>query len=135
MSLIQVEIQAQFSPEQLLHAIEQMPSDELDLFVDRVIDLRSQRKTPCLSPRESELLLKINQGLPEDLMRRWNTLIDKREDSIISPEELEELKRLTEQVEWYDSERAVWLAELAQLRGMSLTGLIQQLSIKIKADA
>ena len=56
------------SHEQLLKALEQMPTDELDQFVDRVVVLRAQRRAPHLSEKESELLLKINRGLPDNLL-------------------------------------------------------------------
>lgn len=50
----------QASTEQLLNAIAQMPSTELEVFVEQVLKLRAQRQTPSLSSTESELLLKIN---------------------------------------------------------------------------
>jgi hypothetical protein len=59
----------QASTEQLLNAIAQMPSTELEVFVEQVLKLRAQRQAPSLSSTESELLLKINQGIPTDLQQ------------------------------------------------------------------
>jgi hypothetical protein len=62
-----VEIKAQLPTEQLLEAIEQLDQTELDEFVHRVIALRAKRQAPSLSKSESELLQRINQGIPVEI--------------------------------------------------------------------
>ena len=122
--------QLETPPEQVMKVVELLPDDELDQFVKKVMVYRAQRKAPHLSARESELLLKINRGLSDDLLQRWEELIDKRDNDLLTPEEYAELLKLTEQVEWFDSERAECLAELALLRGIPLPDLMQQLGIQ-----
>ncbi|MHC5610902.1 MAG: hypothetical protein ACYTXA_07760 [Nostoc sp.] len=59
-------------------------------FVTHVLLLRAQREAPRLSLSESELLLKINHGIPDQLQNRFNQLIAKPEALTITDAELEE---------------------------------------------
>ncbi len=120
----------QIEKEQLLNAVLQMPRNELEEFVRKVFSLKAREYAPTLSEKETELLLKINQGLPASLQQRLNELIDKRQSRTITPDELEELIRLTDQVEMHDAERLKHLIELAHLRGVTLDELIKKLGIK-----
>ena len=123
MPTIQVEM------EQLLNAALQLPRAELDQFVKKLLSLRRQSEIPQLPMRESELLLKINQGVPAQLQQRFDQLVEKRRDNTLTPGEYQELLALTEQIEQFDVERLQWLIELAQLRGLTLDELMQQLGI------
>ena len=123
MPTIQVEM------EQLLNAALQLPRAELDQFVKKLLSLRRQSEIPQLPMRESELLLKINQGVPAQLQQRFDQLVEIRRDNTLTPGEYQELLALTEQIEQFDVERLQWLIELAQLRGLTLDELMQQLGI------
>ena len=120
----------QIETDQLLQAALQMPREELEQFVVRLFALKAQQETPGLSERETELLMKINQGLPSAMQERLNELIDKRQAGAISAKDLRELKKLTDQVEAFDVERLKLLTELAHLRNVSLRKLIKQLGLK-----
>jgi len=74
-------------------------------------------------------LIRINQGFPEGLRERLATLRRKREDEVITDAEYEELTRLTDRAEELHAERMAALVELAQLRGISLSVLMDQLGI------
>lgn len=91
---------------------------------------KAREEPPGLSERETELLMKINQGLPHDMQERLNELIDKRQAETISAKELRELKKLTDQVEKFDVERLKLLTELAALRQVPLRKLIKQFGLK-----
>jgi hypothetical protein len=125
-----IQIEADLSPEQLLNAARQLPRREFDRFVNQVLRLRAERIAPSLSATESELLMKINQGLPPAIQERLNELIKKRRAETITAKELRELKKLTDQVEKLDAERLKWLTELAALRNVPLRKLIKQLGLK-----
>ena len=125
-----IRVEAQVSAEQLLKAVEQMTKQELEAFITQVLMLRAQRKAPSLSLSESELLFKINQGIPRELQSRFNELIAKRQALNISEAEQAELIRLTDQIEQLDAERIKSLAELARLRNQSLTDVMQDLGIQ-----
>lgn len=128
MSMIRVE--AQVSAEQLLKAVEQLPPQELEAFVTQVLRLRAQREAPSLSVSESELLLKINQGIPSGLQNRFNELIAKRQALTLTEAEHAELIQLSDRIEQLDAERIASYAELARLRNQSLTEVMQDLGIQ-----
>jgi hypothetical protein len=119
----------QTSTEQLLEAIAQLPSPELETFVVQVLKLRAQRQIPHLSPSESELLLKINQSIPYPLQARFDHLVIKRQELTITEIELAELIDITEQAELLNAERMAALAELATSRQETLTQVMQDLGI------
>jgi hypothetical protein len=125
-----IQLEAQLTVGQLLAAVEQMPQPELDQFVDRVVAFRAGQRAPQLSGSESELLAKINQGVPADLQGRYDELISKRRNWTLTEREHDELLHLTEQVEGLDAERVKYLAELARLRKTTLRALLKDLGIK-----
>ena len=92
--------------------------------------LQARRRAPGLPQGESELLIKINQAFPPDVQRRLNELIAKRRAETLTPVEHEELLRLIEQSERAEAARVEALAQLAALRGVSLTMLMDDLGIK-----
>jgi hypothetical protein len=129
-----IRVEAQVSADQILKAVEQMSSQELETFVTEVLKLRAQREIPSLSVSESELLVKVNQGISDDMQGRFNELVAKRQrltlsDEELSDEELAELIQLTDEIEQLDAERIRHLGELGRLRGRSLSEIMQDLSI------
>ena len=125
-----IQLEAQLSSTQLLQAVEQMPSEELAGFLERVLALHAQRSAAHLDLTESELLLQINRSLPPALRERYEALVAKRCAEILNAEEYAELLHLTEQIERLDANRLAALAELARLRQTSLTDLMQALGIQ-----
>lgn len=79
---------------------------------------------------EAELLEQINQGLPPDVQQRYDELTAKRRAETLTPEEHEELLDLINRIEQADAERIQVLAELAQLRGVSVPALMDELGIR-----
>jgi hypothetical protein len=120
----------QTSTEQLLKEIEQLPQPELEFFVDQVLKLRAQRQVPHLSASESELLLKINQSIPEPLQQQFEQLVMKRQHLTITETELAELIEITDRIEALNVERIQALAELARSRNQSLTQVMENLGIQ-----
>jgi len=130
-----VQVEAQLSTDELLKAVEQLSQPELDKFVSRVIALEAQRKAPSLPQAEAELLLKINQGVPPEVQKRYDELVAKRQGETLTPDEHNELLRLTSQIENLQARRMEHLAELARLRKTSLTALMESLGIRTPAYA
>ena len=120
---------AKFSTEQILSAMAQLSLPELEEVFDQVLTLQAERKASHLSAEESNLLFRINRGLPPELRGSISALQTKRENGSISDSEYEELTQLTDQSEELHAERVVALAELAKLRGVSLPVLMEQLRI------
>ena len=111
-----VQIKANLTTGQLLKAVEQMPQEDLDRFVEQVFILRANQRAPRLSPTESELLERINQGLAAKDQQRFNQLVAKREIADLSDEENAEFLRLANLVEALNVERIKALVELARAR-------------------
>lgn len=117
------------SAEEIISAVAELSLPEIEEVFDHVIALQAERKAPHLSPAESELLVRINAGLPADLFERLAILRNKREDETISDVEYQELTALTDVAEEVHADRLAALVELAKLRGVSLPALLDQLDI------
>jgi hypothetical protein len=128
-----VQVKAQLSTDDLLQAVKQLNPSELEGFVWQIIAFHAHQKAPCLSKEESELLIKINQGVPLDIQERYDELIAKRQSEALTPGEYDELLRLSDQVEKLDAERVEYLKELACIRQTSLTALMKALKIQTPA--
>ena len=83
-----------------------------------------------LSVDESQLLLKINEGLPEDMQIRYNELSKKSVSHTITEEERKELLKYIPVFEAKHAERLQYLAKLAALRNISVDELMTQLDIQ-----
>lgn len=92
--------------------------------------LHAKGKASSLPRLESELLMKINQQLPQHTQARFDELVAKRRDEVLTSEEHEELLHVIEQVEANDVTHIEALAQLAQHRGLSLDELMHQLGIQ-----
>jgi len=130
-----VHVEAQLSSDELLKAIQQLSLPELEQFVSQVIALQAQRKAPSLPHAEAELLIKINQGVAFEIQKRYDELIAKRRAETLTPDEHDELLRLTDQIEQLEAHRVEYLSKLAHLRRTSLTELMQNLDIRPPAYA
>ncbi len=130
-----IQIRAQVSSEELLQAVKQLPTSELEQFANQMTAFRLRHLAPVLSLEESDLLLKINQGIPASVQQRYSELIAKRQDETLTGEEHAELLLLTEQVEQAEAERVTYLAALACLRHTTLPRLMQDLGIEPPTDA
>lgn len=127
MSTIPIEI----STEQLLHAVERLPANELDAFVAQVNALRAHRVAPHLTQDETTLLLQINRApLDPPRQARFNELVAKRQSETITSAELQELIQLTDTIERCDVERLEALRDLAHLRNTTVPALMDALGIK-----
>ena len=124
-----VQIKSELPFDELLKAVEQLSLPDLERLMFQIIALQARHKAPSLSKDETELLLKINQGLSLDTQKRFDELVSKRQAETLTPGEHQELLRLTDQIEKLDAERVKHLADLAQLRGTSLTTLMADLEI------
>ncbi|BAZ51711.1 hypothetical protein NIES4103_43690 [Nostoc sp. NIES-4103] len=125
-----VKLEVHLSSEELLKAVEQLSQPDLEQFVSQVIALQAQRKASNLPQAEAELLLKINQGIPSDTQKYYEELIVKRDAETLTNEEYIELLNLSGQIEQLQAKRIEYLSELARLRGISLTALMENLGIQ-----
>ena len=115
---------------ELVKAAEQLPQIDLENLTAQVLTLKARRAAPELSKSEVKLLRNINQGMPDALQSRYRELIAGRRSETLTESEHAELLHLTNQVEKYDAERLKYLTELASIRKISLTELLEELGIE-----
>lgn len=113
----------------ILIAARQMSIAELEQVVDQMLALRAERVAPHLSAEESALLERINQGLSASERVRMRALLEKRDEQTLAPAEWQDLTALTDKLELLHADRLAALADLAQVRGVTLDTVIQQLGL------
>jgi hypothetical protein len=118
------------SLDELIKAVDRLDETELDLLLHQVVFLRARRKTQVLPEQEAQLLLKINQGIPADLLAHYQILRKKRADETLTEIEHSSLIQLSTQIEQIGTQRLEALAHLAQLRQVSLLDLMETLGIQ-----
>lgn len=125
-----IQSKSSVSFDELLNTAEQLSLAELERLVSRAIELRAKRSARSLPKVEAQLLKKINQGLPLEIQKRFRELNAKRKAETLTPEEHQELLRLIDQIESANVKRVKYLAELAGIRGVTLTALMEDLDIR-----
>lgn len=116
-------------PSELLQAVNQLNSSQLEELAREVFALRS-RQMPRSETSDQQLLDRINRPWAEDSRKRFDELAARRDHEVITPEELVELKKLTTQAEQLAVVRVQALCELAQRREMTVSALADQLGIQ-----
>lgn len=101
----------------------------------QVLALNARRTAPSVTHEEAERLLQINSRLPEDIQRRYDELITKRDAATLSETEYVELLQLTKQAEAFDVARVDALSKLAARRGVTLSALMDQLEVVSPIEA
>ena len=115
--------------DQLLEAVRQLEPAELSKFQQQVAQLQTSRYYKSLSAEESDLLLKINSVASSQGDRHYQKLLTKRQNETLSESEYQELVVLSDQYEQQNVERVKYLVQLAEIRNISLTDLMEQLEI------
>jgi ABC-type uncharacterized transport system ATPase subunit len=76
------------------------------------------------------ITIEINRSLSQIQWERYDQLVGKRQAETLTPEELDELIALSDQIETVNVRRIEYLAELAQLRNTTVSALITELGIR-----
>ena len=129
MTTIQAQPGASAAMNDILHGVSEWDTPDLENFFHQVAHLLAKRRAPSLAKREAELLLKINEGYPVELRKKYEALAGKMQHKTISPTEHREILTLTDRMEALDAKRLEFLLELAQLRNISLDLLLRQLGL------
>jgi hypothetical protein len=119
------------SVDELLKAANELNGADLDHLTHEVLMLRAQRRVPMLSGLETALFLRINQGVPEAIEAEYQALARRREESGLVGEPLARLLELSDRIEVLAAERAGALVELAEVRGVPLMQLMDELGIRM----
>ena len=118
------------SLDELIRAAHQLDETDLEQLLHQVVFLRARRKTQVLPEAEAQLLLKVNQGIPAELRAHYQILRQKRESETLTDAEHDTLIQLSNQIEQIGAQRLEALANLAQLRQVSLLDLMEALGIQ-----
>jgi len=130
MPKVQVTSHIEIDVDEMLKGVAQLEPNELEQIVNKLLALQAQQRAVSLSQTETDLLQQINKGLPPTVRLRYDELAVKLHEEIITPAEHEELLRLIDQIEQADVERLRYMIVLAQLRGVSVDTLMDQLGIR-----
>lgn len=125
-----VQIKSDIDLDQLLEGVAQLDTADLRQFLTRAHLLLAQRHEAVLSSSESDLLQRINQGLPASTQHRYDELRDKLRREELNSEEHKELLELVDIIEQAQADRLQHLIALSQLRQVSLDELMRQLDIQ-----
>lgn len=124
------EIKTNMTAETLLREVKKLPFDEYERFIEKAVRLRAKQKVKKLSRQETNLLLKINEGLPTDFKKRYDQLVRKRRKATLTEDEHSELIKLSDEIEIKNAKRIEYLLELARIRNKPLEVLMAELEIK-----
>ena len=125
-----IQVQSQLSFDTLLKSLQQLSTEELAQLTRHAARLEAQRKARSLSEAEATLLLEINRGVvPADFQQRCAALTAKARAGAITGEEHAELMALVDEIEQLNAQRLNYLAQLAQLRGVTPNELMDTLEI------
>lgn len=103
--------------------------EQLSAVLKRANKEGGRKKAPALSAHESELLIKINEGLPEDVLYRFSALSEKLAHETLTNSEHEELLQLIPMVEAKAAERLQYLIRLAEVWNTSVDEVMAKLGI------
>ncbi len=101
----------------------------LDALEERLHQKQAGQDVPHLSKADSELMQRINQGLPEETWMRYHHLVSQRKAETLTPEQHQELILLSDQVEMDYAQRLGLVLEFARLRGTTLEAQMKTLGI------
>ena len=118
------------SLDELIQAANQLDSSDLDRLLQQVVILRAHRKANVQTLEEAQLLHKINQGIDPELRAEYQMLRVKLEAETLTDAEYNTLIQLSNQIEQFGAQRLEALANLAQLRQVSLSELMKTLGIQ-----
>ena len=135
MPKVQVVSQVELDFDEVLKGVERLETKELEQFLTQVMAIRAQRRAPSLPQEETELLQKINQGVPPKVRSRYDELHEKLLDETLTPDEQQEFIGISDQIEFADAERLTHLVLLAQLRNVTVDILMDQLGLRRRVYA
>lgn len=124
-----IKITSKVTFDDLLNGVKALESNDFEQFIEKVMLIKAQRQTDFIPKNEADLLQKINQNLPIELLERYEFLQQKRATSILSEIEFQELSDIVEQKELLNAERLKYLGELATIRKVSLRELMKDLNL------
>jgi hypothetical protein len=130
--MVTVDVSAKLTVDDLVLAVEKLPTEELTHFVRRVVAIQTRRGAPLLVDEEEQTLLEAIKGqLPTlEAQERLDALRQKSREGALTPAEQAELLSFVQQVESRDLARAEALVTLARKRGTTVSALMSELNLE-----
>jgi hypothetical protein len=116
--------------ENLIISAEQLKLSQLEDLISRLKELRQKRLINRLPSDETELIERLNNWLPADSQEQLSALIARRDANTLNSKQQQELTVLLEKAKEAHNKRVEVLTELAGLRGISLTALMNDLGVR-----
>lgn len=95
----------------LYNTVAELSLQELDSLMLQIKKMQYKHFPMILPKEESELLKKINAGLPAEIHQRYRTLRVKRQKETLTETEHKELISITETIEEFDVQCLQWLIQ------------------------
>jgi hypothetical protein len=118
------------STDELLKAVDNMSEPDLTNLVKRVMFVRARHQANISIAEETALLQEICKEISPELNDRYEALLDKRDDEILTEAEYAEILDLSNQIECFGVTRIQALAKLATIRQVPLLKLMDDLGIQ-----
>lgn len=125
-----IQVKADLSFDQIVNVVRQLSAADQEKLLSQSIAIRPIYNEHRLAEAEADLLMKINQGVPDGVQQRYEALIEKRKASTLTAEEYRELLQLTDQIELLDARRLEYLTALARIRKKTIPVLMAELGIE-----
>jgi hypothetical protein len=114
----------------LLRDVDRMPITEIEHFLKDINALLRRKRTQDKALRERQLLHKINRTILDDSKsNRYHILVEKLELGTMTDAEHTEFDILANQEEKLRNQRVKYMIELAQLRSVSLSQVMESLGL------
>jgi hypothetical protein len=113
----------------MLESMANWDISSLETFAQRLNEMVARRKSPSLTKAETDLLLKINQGIPTAILEEYTALKTRQKTIGIAADEQNRLNELITAIEEKEAELLGNLIGLARLRRVSVEKLRKQLGI------
>lgn len=125
-----VQVQTEIDTQALLAGAAKLKVKELEEFIRDLHGLVTRKKTEDKTHNEKVLLSQINQTVLEKKKReRYFELAQKLSEETINPIERQEFLTLTSEEENLRNTRVKLMIELAQLRNIPLTQLMEEIGL------
>lgn len=119
------------SQTQILDAVKQLPTNELEDFISQVLVFQAKRRAKNLPEAEIRLLKNIYRKFSSEKLARLRNLKETRQAKELNETDYEELAALTDLLEEFHAQRMKNLVKLAKIRGIGLEETMTQLGIKL----
>ncbi len=126
-----IDITEPVSPQQIIHAVQTMPLNELEQLIEKVLKVQTVRGASKVSVDENRLLEIVARRLPADTQIRMRELQHLRDHEQLSSEGYAELAKLIDGLEELHAERMTALATLANARGITLEEAMKQVGLNL----